>query len=129
MEISVAGKYAAARAGDAELGAIFTALADPTRRALVAALRERDATVSELASGFAIGIPAISKHLTVLEGAGLISRHRVAQWRRCRLEAQAFERLNEWMSHYSSLWEGSLDRLDDYLQRVTPQEADAEAAE
>lgn len=116
MEIVPRGKYV----HDSEVGAIFAALADPTRRALVETLRHGDATVSELASGFTIGVPAISKHLTVLESAGIISRHRVAQWRQCRLERRAFEQLDEWMRHYSQLWTGSLDRLDDYLQRVAP---------
>lgn len=120
MESMAEGAHPGRSADDAELGAIFTALADPTRRALVRALRSSDATVTELASGFAIGVPAISKHLTVLENAGLISRHRVAQWRQCRLEAQAFERLNDWVRYYSALWEGSLDRLDDYLKRMGP---------
>lgn len=105
---------------DAAVGEIFAALADPTRRRLVQALRAGDATVGELAAGFELGIPAISKHLTVLEKAGVISRHREAQWRRCRLEAQAFERLQAWTEHYSSLWSGSLDRLDDYLRDTAP---------
>lgn len=115
MEISTRGKY-----DESDVGAIFAALADPTRRALVEQLRNGDATVSELAAGFSIGVPAISKHLTVLESAGIISRHRVAQWRQCRLESRAFEQLDEWVRHYSALWAGSLDRLDDYLQRITP---------
>jgi DNA-binding transcriptional ArsR family regulator len=100
---------------DAVVGAVFSALADPTRRALVRALRDGDATVGELAAGFSVGVPAISKHLSVLESAGLVSRHREAQWRRCRLEAQAFDRLDEWLRHYTALWQGSLDRLDDLL--------------
>jgi DNA-binding transcriptional ArsR family regulator len=100
---------------DAAVGAVFNALADPTRRALVRALRDGEATVGELAAGFSVGVPAISKHLSVLESAGLVSRHREAQWRRCRLEAQAFDRLDEWLRHYTALWQGSLDRLDDFL--------------
>ena len=100
---------------DAAVGAIFSALADPTRRALVRALAAGEATVGELAEGFSVGVPAISKHLSVLESAGLVSRHREAQWRRCRLEAQAFDRLDEWLGHYTALWQGSLDRLDDFL--------------
>ena len=107
------------------VGAIFAALADPTRRALVGVLRHGDATVTDLAAGFSVGVPAISKHLTVLEGAGLISRHRDAQWRRCRLEAEAFERLEAWIEHYTELWEGRLDRLDDYVSRMA---SDAEGA-
>jgi DNA-binding transcriptional ArsR family regulator len=101
--------------GDAAVGAVFSALADPTRRALVRSLRDGEATVGELAAGFSVGVPAISKHLSVLEAAGLVSRHREAQWRRCRLEAQAFDRLDEWLQHYTALWQGSLDRLDDFL--------------
>jgi DNA-binding transcriptional ArsR family regulator len=109
MEIATRGKY------DEQLGLIFAALADPTRRRLIERLRDSDATVGELAAGFSVGVPAISKHLTVLQDAGLISRHRQAQWRRCRLEAQAFERMTEWLEHYTELWSGSLDRLDDFL--------------
>jgi DNA-binding transcriptional ArsR family regulator len=116
MEIAVSGKY------EDRLGAVFAALADPTRRALVERLRTGDATVSELATGFAVGVPAISKHLTVLEKAGLISRHRDAQWRHCRLEAQAFEQLTEWMSHFTTVWTGSLDRLDGYLDELQTKE-------
>ena len=110
MEIATRGKY------DEQLGLIFAALAEPTRRRLVERLRDGDATVTELASGFSVGVPAISKHLTVLQEAGLISRHREAQWRRCRLEAQAFERMTEWLEHYTELWTGSLDRLDEFLK-------------
>jgi DNA-binding transcriptional ArsR family regulator len=111
MEITARGKY------DEQLGLIFGALADPTRRRLIERLRDGDATVTELAAGFPVGVPAISKHLTVLQHAGLISRHREAQWRRCRLEAQAFERMNEWLAHYAQLWGGSLDRLDEFLAK------------
>ncbi|MFF1878949.1 ArsR/SmtB family transcription factor [Leifsonia sp. NPDC058230] len=112
MEIAAVGKY------EDRLGAVFAALADPTRRTLVEKLRAGDATVGELATGFTVGVPAISKHLTVLEKAGLISRHPDAQWRHCRLETQAFEELNEWMSHFTTLWTGSLDRLDGYLEEL-----------
>ena len=108
---------------DADIGAVFAALADPTRRRLVHDLRDRDATVGELAARFAVGVAAISKHLTVLEHAGVISRHKEAQWRRCHLEREPFDQLREWASHYSALWEGSLDRLDDYLRDAAPEES------
>ncbi|THG30054.1 ArsR/SmtB family transcription factor [Naasia lichenicola] len=98
------------------LGSLFLALADPTRRRLVDELRSGDATVGELATRLQIGTPSVSKHLTVLESAGLISRHREAQWRRCRLEAAAFARLREWVDHYESLWTSSLDRLEARLR-------------
>lgn len=80
--------------------------------------------MTELAAGFSIGVPAISKHLTVLENAGIISRRRQAQWRQCRLETGAFERLDEWLSYYTALWEGGLDRLEGYLRQMpaAPQE-------
>ena len=98
------------------LGPVFLALADPTRRRLVDALRAGDATVGELAERLGVATPSVSKHLTVLEGAGLVSREREAQWRRCRLERQAFTRLREWAGHYESLWTDSLDRLDARLR-------------
>ncbi|WP_066039723.1 ArsR/SmtB family transcription factor [Herbiconiux solani] len=120
---STSGVRTRATADDEAIGAVFSALADPTRRALVRALGEGDATVGELASGFSVGVPAISKHLSVLEAAGLVSRHREAQWRRCRLEAQAFDRLQEWLQHYTALWQGSLDRLDEFLIRSPDEEA------
>lgn len=113
MEISVAGNYE-----DERLGAMFAALADPTRRGIVHALRSGPQTVGELAGRFDVGVPAVSKHLTVLERAGLISRERVAQWRRCRLEHDAFQRLSDWTAHYTELWTGSLDRLDGYLETL-----------
>ena len=100
-----------------ELGRVFLALADPTRRRLVEELRAGDATVGELAVRLGVATPSVSKHLTVLEGAGLVSREREAQWRRCRLERQAFTRLREWADHYESLWTGSLDRLDARLRQ------------
>jgi DNA-binding transcriptional ArsR family regulator len=109
MEISPPGK-------PDELGPIFLALADPTRRRLVGELRAGEATVGELAERLGIATPSVSKHLTVLEGAGLVSRHREAQWRRCRLEGAAFARLREWIDSYESLWTGSLDRLEARLR-------------
>lgn len=106
---------------DAEIGDLFVALADPTRRRLVQELGAADATVGELAAGFAVGIAAISKHLTILERAGVISRHKDAQRRRCHLEREPFDRLRDWVDHYSALWDGSLDRLDDYLRDAAPE--------
>jgi DNA-binding transcriptional ArsR family regulator len=95
---------------------VFLALADPTRRRLVDELRAGDATVGELAARVGVATPSVSKHLTVLEHAGLVSRHREAQWRRCRLEGAAFARLKEWIDHYESFWTSSLDRLDAHLR-------------
>jgi DNA-binding transcriptional ArsR family regulator len=98
------------------LDSVFLALADPTRRRLVEELRAGEATVGELAERVGVATPSASKHLTVLEHAGLVSRHREAQWRRCRLEGAAFARLREWVDHYESFWTGSLDRLEARLQ-------------
>ena len=101
----------------------FAALADPTRRAILARLIEGQATVMELAEPFAMSQPSISKHLKVLEGAGLISRGRDAQRRPCRLEAKPLAEANEWLERYRAIWEGNFLRLDallDELQRVTP---------
>jgi DNA-binding transcriptional ArsR family regulator len=102
------------------LGPVFVALADPTRRRLVDELRAGDATVGELAQRLGVATPSVSKHLSVLEGAGLVSREREAQWRRCRLERQAFARLREWADSYESLWTGSLDRLETRLREERP---------
>ncbi|MEH0109007.1 metalloregulator ArsR/SmtB family transcription factor [Tersicoccus sp. MR15.9] len=113
MEISISGNNK--RGG---LALTFAALADPTRLALVDRLRGGDATVSELAAGFALGTPAISKHLSVLERAGLISRRREAQRRHCHLETGAFERVEAWAHRHTRHWSASLDRLDDYLDEM-----------
>jgi DNA-binding transcriptional ArsR family regulator len=110
VELSLERKYS-----DEQMGAIFTALADPTRRRIIERLRTGDATVSDLVDTLSVGAPSVSKHLTVLQGAGLISRHREAQWRRCRLEADPFLQLGEWLEHYSTLWVGSLGRLAEHL--------------
>jgi DNA-binding transcriptional ArsR family regulator len=108
---------AIAQRGNSDLlGPVFLALADPTRRGIVEELRAGDATVGELAERLAVATPSVSKHLTVLERAGLVSRHREAQWRRCRLEGAAFARLREWVDHYESFWTGSLDRLEARLR-------------
>jgi DNA-binding transcriptional ArsR family regulator len=109
------------------LSATFGALADPTRRAILARLSKGEATVTELAEPFAMSLPAISRHLKVLERAGLISRGRDAQWRPCRLEPEALRRVDDWLDSYRRFWSGSFDRLDDYLtelQGVAPDASD-----
>jgi len=100
------------------LDATFAALADPTRRAILARLASGDATVSELAEPFEMSGPAISKHLKVLERAGLISRGREAQWRPCRLVAAPLKDAADWLEEYRRFWEDSFDRLDDYLREL-----------
>ena len=98
------------------LSATFAALADPTRRAILARLVEGECAVTTLAEPFAMSLPAISKHLKVLERAGLIARGRDAQWRPCRLEAAPLKKAADWIEHYRDFWEQSLDRLDEYLR-------------
>jgi DNA-binding transcriptional ArsR family regulator len=98
------------------LSSIFAALADPTRRAILARLIEGHASVTELAEPFEMSLPAVSKHLKVLERAGLISRGREAQWRPCRLTASPLKDVADWVEHYRRFWTQSLDRLDDYLR-------------
>jgi len=93
----------------------FSALADPTRRAILARLSSGEASVSELAAPFDMSMPAISKHLKVLERAGLIARGREAQWRPCKLEAGPLKDVAQWVEHYRRFWEESFDRLDEYL--------------
>lgn len=97
----------------------FTALADPTRRAMLTRLSKGEATVSELAAPFDISMPAVTKHLKVLEKAGLISRGKEAQWRPCAINGEAFKDVVDWMEQYRIFWEESLDRLDAYLKTVT----------
>lgn len=97
------------------LSAIFSALADPTRRAILARLAVGALSVTELAQPFAMSLPGISKHLKVLERAGLISRGRDAQWRPCQLEAAPLKDVAAWIEEYRRFWEASLDRLNDYL--------------
>lgn len=97
------------------LNLAFAALADPTRRAIVARLSLGDATVTELGEPFSMTQPSISKHLKVLERAGLISRGRAAQTRPCRLEAERLREVADWIAAYRGLWEARLDRLDDFL--------------
>lgn len=101
------------------LSTTFSALADPTRRAILARLSSGEATVNELAEPFAISLPAISRHLKVLEAAGLVSRGREAQWRPCRLEAAPLKGADEWIAHYRRFWEGRFDRMDAYLSTLT----------
>jgi DNA-binding transcriptional ArsR family regulator len=93
----------------------FSALADPTRRAILARLARGEANVNDLAKPFDISGPAISKHLKVLETAGLITRGRDAQWRPCKLEPAALKNVDTWLDHYRALWEARFDRLDEYL--------------
>ena len=104
------------------LSTTFAALADPTRRAILARLASGEATVSELAKPFAISQPAVSKHLKVLENAGLISRGRDAQWRPARLETKPLDDVAEWIERYRRIWEDRLDRLDQYLAEVQAKE-------
>ena len=100
------------------LSAAFSALADPTRRAILARLAQGEATVNELADPFEISLPAISRHLKVLEGAGLISRGREAQWRPCRLEPERLKAVDDWLSVYRRFWEQSLDKMAAYLEEL-----------
>ncbi len=101
-----------------QLSATFAALADPTRRAILARLALGEASVTELAEPFTMSLPAVSKHLKVLETAGLIRRGREAQWRPCTLEAGPLKDANAWLEHYRRFWEQSLDRLDQYLREL-----------
>ena len=98
------------------LSATFQALADPTRRAILAELAAGERSVTELAAPFDMSLPGISKHLKVLEHAGLISRSREAQWRPCKLEPKALMRVDSWLEEYRRLWNARLDRLEDYLR-------------
>jgi DNA-binding transcriptional ArsR family regulator len=104
------------------LSATFAALADPTRRALLARLALGETSVSELAEPFDISLPAISKHLKVLERAGLITRGRNAQWRPCRLDAAPLKELAGWLEHYRRFWDESFGRLDEYLRDLQVKE-------
>src|SRR5882724_7501965 len=104
------------------LSATFAALADPTRRAILARLLDGSATVKELSAPFAMSGPAVSKHLRVLERAGLIKRGREAQWRPCRLEAAPLKEVAEWADRYRRFWDASYDRLDEYLKQQKEQD-------
>jgi DNA-binding transcriptional ArsR family regulator len=104
------------------LSATFAALADPTRRAILARLASGECSVTELAEPFEMSMPAVSKHLRVLERAGLIARSREAQWRPCHLEARPLKEIAEWAEHYRHIWEERLDRLGSYLQQMKSRE-------
>lgn len=100
------------------LSQTLSALADPTRRAILARLSQGESSVKELAGPFAMSLPAVSKHLKVLERAGLISRSREAQWRPCRLDPGPLREVSEWLEHYSRFWDQSLGRLEDVLALI-----------
>jgi DNA-binding transcriptional ArsR family regulator len=103
------------------LSMIFSALADPTRRAILARLADGDATVSELAAPFPISLPAVSRHLKVLETAGLIARSREAQWRSSSLRPEPLREATDWMEHYRRFWDANFDRLDVHLEKIQQQ--------
>ncbi len=105
------------------LSSTLAALADPTRRAILARLALGETSVTELAAPFAISLPAVSKHLKVLARAGLIARSREAQWRPCRLQAAPLKDVADWIEHYRTFWEQSLDRLEVYLQDLQAKDA------
>ncbi len=107
------------------LSTTFAALADPTRRAILARLAQGEANVAELARPFDMSQPAVSKHLKVLENAGLISRGRDAQFRPCRLEAKRLEEATKWMERYREFWEGSFDRLEGFLEEMKKEKSRA----
>jgi DNA-binding transcriptional ArsR family regulator len=104
------------------LNSTFAALADPTRRAILARLAKGQASVTELAEPFEMSLPAVSKHLKVLERAGLIARCREGQWRPCRLQAGRLKDADDWLEQYRRFWEESFDRLDDYLRELQREE-------
>ena len=105
-----------------QLSAVFGALADPTRRAILTRLTRGDATVGELCAPFAMSQPAVSRHLRVLERAGLIAQRRDAQRRPCRIEATPLKQVVDWAEHYRTLWERRLDRMDEYLMELQTKE-------
>ena len=109
------------------LSATFSALADPTRRAILARLALGETSVSELAEPFDMSLPAVSKHLKVLERAGLIARGREAQWRPCRIELNALKGVDDWLEEYRRLWEQRLDRLENYLRTLQADAAEQKA--
>ena len=110
------------RVAKLSLDTAFAALSDPTRRAILARLALGETSVTELAKPFAMSLPAVSKHLKVLERAGLIARGREAQWRPCRLEAGPLKDVADWVDRYRRFWDESLDRLDDYLRKLQAKE-------
>ena len=107
---------------DDQLSSTFAALADPTRRAILSRLAAGEAAVTELAEPFDMSLPAVSKHLKVLERAGLIARSRDAQWRPCHLEPAPLKEVADWIGHYRKFWEASFDRLDEYLRELKKNE-------
>ena len=107
-----------------QLSSTFAALADPTRRAILARLAKGEATVSELAAPFDVSLPAISKHLKVLQRAGLIEQGRQAQWRPCRLKPEPLRDVSDWIGQYRRYWEESFDRLGEYLRELQEKEHD-----
>lgn len=104
------------------LSSTFAALADPTRRAILARLASGETSVTELAEPFSMSLPAVTKHLKVLERAGLITRGRQAQWRPCKLAAAPLREASDWMAQYRAFWEDGLDRLEDYLNLIQSKE-------
>jgi DNA-binding transcriptional ArsR family regulator len=110
------------------LSSTFAALADPTRRAILARLSSGEASVTQLAEPFEMSMPAVSKHLKVLERAGLIARGREAQWRPCRLEAARLKEVSDWVAHYQRFWSESFDRLDEYLKEMKQKESHSKKA-
>lgn len=108
--------------GSDSLSTVFSALADPTRRAILSRLSQGTASVNELAKPFEMSLPAVSKHLKVLENAGLIQREKQAQWRLCRLDVRPLKDASQWIENYRQFWEQSFDRLDDYLHELQAQE-------
>ena len=108
------------------LSATFAALSDPTRRAILARLSAGEATVKVLAEPFQMSLPAVSKHLRVLERAGLVARGRNAQWRPCRLEAQPLREASDWIGQYRAFWEARLDRLETYLRELESRDRPAD---
>ena len=111
------------------LSATFAALSDPTRRAILARLSNGETSVGELASPFEISLPAVSKHLKVLERAGLIERGRSAQWRPCRLQAAPLKQVDEWVETYRRHWEERFDRLDEYLRELQAKAEESTSSE
>lgn len=110
------------------LSATFAALADPTRRAILARLVTGECSVTDLAEPFDMSMPAVSKHLRVLQNAGLIVRRHDAQWRHCRIDAAPLKEVAAWAEAYRHIWEGRLDRLDDYLKTMTANKANKTTA-
>ncbi len=111
------------------LDTAFAALSDPTRRAILARLALGETSVTDLAKPFAMSLPAVSKHLKVLERAGLIARGREAQWRPCRIEPRALKDIDDWLNHYRRFFDESFDRLDAYLQKLQAKERDRKRSE